>query len=159
MSAFSIRPAVATDAPRLAELRWEFRVLLRPPRESGTAFIGRCAAWMAARLPSALPWRCWVAEHDRRIIGQLWLQLIEKVPNPIAECETHGYITNVFVIPEERGKGVGTALLSKAIECCREARVDSVILWPTPESRTIYERHGFEVRDDVMELVLGGHGF
>lgn len=29
-------------------------------------------------------------------------------------------------------------------------RVDAVILWPTPASRTLYDRHGFAVRDDLF---------
>jgi hypothetical protein len=29
--------------------------------------------------------------------------------------------------------------------------VDATILWPTPASRTLYLRHGFAVRDDLLE--------
>jgi hypothetical protein len=33
--------------------------------------------------------------------------------------------------------------------------VDRLVLWPTPESRTLYERHGFAVRDDLLERRRG----
>jgi hypothetical protein len=29
--------------------------------------------------------------------------------------------------------------------------MDAVILWPTPRSRRLYERHGFAVRKDLFE--------
>ncbi len=33
---------------------------------------------------------------------------------------------------------------------CDAQDVDVVMLWPTPDSRRLYERHGFTVRDDVL---------
>ena len=96
-------------------------------------------------------WRCWMAEQAGEAVGTIWLQLIEKLPNPVAEPERHAYISSLYVRPALRGRGIGSALLSTALEACRELEVDAVILWPTEESRALYARHGFAVRDDVME--------
>jgi hypothetical protein len=63
----------------------------------------------------------------------------------------HGYVSNLYVRPEHRGRGTGGALLAAAMQECDDRRLDAVILWPTPESRSLYERHGFAVRDDLME--------
>lgn len=152
----AIRFATADDAPTLAHLRYEFRAAIRDATEDEATFVTRCAAWIAERLVEAGAWRCWVFESGNGIAGQLWLQLIEKMPNPAEELETHGYITNVYVRPDARGLGAGESLLGTALAFCREARVDSVLLWPTPRSRTLYARHGFAVEDDLMELRLGG---
>ena len=149
-----IRLATGADAPALARLRFEFRAALNEAVETEETFLARAVPWMAQRLALAKNWRCWVAEDGGTIVGHLWLQLIEKIPNPAAELEWHGYITNVFVHPEARGSGLGAALMEAALACCRESGVDSVILWPTARSRTLYERHGFAVRDDIMEAVL-----
>jgi GNAT superfamily N-acetyltransferase len=97
-------------------------------------------------------WRAWVLEEHDRIIGALWLQLIEKIPNPTAESEVMAYITNVFVNEDSRGKGLGSSLLSVALEFCKRENIQTVILWPSEKSRTLYERHGFAVREDLMEL-------
>ncbi len=151
----AIRPASAADAGALARLRWEFRAALNEATEDEAGFIDRCGEWMAARLGPASDWRCWVVETAaREIAGNLWLQMIEKVPNPAPELEHHGYITNVYVATELRGSGAGELLLETALAWCRERGVDSVVLWPTARSRTLYARHGFAVRDNIMEAIL-----
>ena len=151
----TIRLATPADATELANLRYEFRAALNPATEDETTFVPRCAEWMAQRLVPVGPWHCWVLDAGDQIAGQLWLQLIEKLPNPVAEFELHAYITNVYVRPEARGSGAGGRLLKEALAFCREHHVDSVLLWPTPRSRPLYARHGFAVHDDVMELHLG----
>lgn len=109
---------------------------------------------MQHRLSVESTWSCWVALDGDAIIGHIWLQLIEKIPNPVEEAEWHAYITNLFVTPGARSSGVGGALLDAAVGFARERSVHAVILWPTERSRSLYERLGFAVRDDVMELLL-----
>jgi GNAT superfamily N-acetyltransferase len=152
----SICLATPADARSLAQLRWDFRASVATPVEDEAAFVDRCTAWMRPRLEPGSSWTCWVLEDEGDVAGQLWLQLIEKLPNPVPELEQHAYITNVYVAPRLRGAGLGAVLLETALAYCREQSVDSVILWPTPQSRTLYERHGFAVRDDLMELNLDG---
>jgi GNAT superfamily N-acetyltransferase len=149
-----IRFATPGDAGALAQLRFDFRAPVHAAAEDEEEFVARCANWMSARLAHASAWRCWVLEFDGIVAGQLWLQLIEKIPNPELELERHGYITNVYVSPEARGTGAGESLLETALAFCRVEHVDSVVLWPTERSRTLYARHGFAVRDDVMEAIL-----
>lgn len=144
-----IREATAADAGRLAELRYEFRSALRPAVEEKEAFLGRCTIWMRRRL--AADWKCWVATSGEEIVGQIWLQVVEKLPNPGREPERHGYITNLYLKPEFRG-GVGGKLLARALEWASRQEVDAVILWPTARSRSLYLRHGFQAPADMLEL-------
>jgi ribosomal protein S18 acetylase RimI-like enzyme len=147
----AIRLATPADAPQLAALRYRFRAGLGAPVEEEGAFVARASAWFATRL--ALPtWRCWLAvAAEDALIGQILLQLIEKVPNPVAEAETIGYITNLYVQPEQRGRGIGGRLLQMALAACPAETVDSLILWPTPQSVSLYERLGFSRPIDLME--------
>ena len=148
----TIRFATFTDAKPLAQLRYALRS--KPhDNESESAFLERCHTWMTIHLHQPF-WRAWVLEDDDRIIGALWLQLIEKIPNPTSEPELMAYITNVFVNEDARGKGLGSSLLSTALEFCKRENIKTVILWPSKKSRTLYERHGFAVREDLMELEL-----
>lgn len=99
-------------------------------------------------------WKCWTAEKDGKLIGAVWLQLVEKIPNPRAEAEHHAYLTNFYIDKSERGSGIGTRLLRAVIDWCQTRDVHAIILWPTERSRGLYERHGFAVRDDLMELIV-----
>jgi predicted GNAT family N-acyltransferase len=92
-----------------------------------------------------------VAEQHGRIVGQIWLQMLSKLPNPAEERENHAYISNVYVTPSARG-GVGTRLLQTAIDWACVNDVDRVVLWPTVRSRSMYQRHGFAASGDVLEL-------
>jgi GNAT superfamily N-acetyltransferase len=148
-----IRLANSSDAATLADLRYRFRSITEADVEAEEQFIARCTSWMAQRLEEN-NWRCWVAERDESINGALWLQLIEKIPNPTTEPELHAYITNVFVLESLRGQGIGSQLLNTAIDFCKQQTVHAVILWPSERSRSLYERHGFAVREDLLELQL-----
>ncbi len=146
-----VRPAEPGDADVLARLRYEFRAALDQPEEPEHEFLVRCSSWMREHLGNRGTWGCWVAEEGGAIVGTVWLCLIEKLPNPVSEGERHGYVSSLYVRPPHRGRGLGTALLSTCLDSCDEMAVDAVILWPTPESRSLYQRHGFAAREDLME--------
>ena len=152
----TIRSASADDADELARLRWEFRI------EAGTpASLGREAfdAEMRAFVEDALAgdaWRAWAAEDDGRLVGCVWLHLVEKVPHPgRARWERPlAYVTNMFVEPGRRNAGLGGALLDAALAFARERNVDGVFLWPGGRSRPFYERAGFGA--GLLWLEIGG---
>jgi len=155
-SAPLIRAATPRDADALARLRFEFRSSIGTPDEDEAAFMARCVAWMAPRLEPDARWKAWVAEAAAGLVGAVWIGLIEKMPNPIAEPEEHGYLTNFYVREGWRGTGVGTALLDTALAWCRERGVHAVLLWPTTRSKPLYERHGFASPTALMELIVTG---
>jgi GNAT superfamily N-acetyltransferase len=146
----TIRPAGPADADALAALRFALRSGVELVWEPESEFVPRCAAWMMQRLMPGGWWRCWVAVDGAEIVGSVWLQLIEKVPNPGEGPELHGYVSSLYVTPTYRGAGVGSRLLEACIASCGEDVVDKMILWPTPESRSLYLRHGFSTRDDLF---------
>lgn len=146
-----IRKAGSSDAPVLARLRYAFRAGLHPPIEGEEAFLERCRRWMVDRLTPGGVWHCWLAEERAVPIGSAWLQLLDKIPNPVGEPEVHGYVTSLYVHSEFRGRGIGSALLARCLGECQARGADSVFLWPTPRSRPLYDRHGFSVREDLLE--------
>jgi GNAT superfamily N-acetyltransferase len=154
MDHINLRPAEPADAAELARLRYELRASTGIATEPQLEFLQRCRQWMTDHLQQGSLWHCWVAESSGQLIGALWLQLVEKIPNPRSEPEFHGYITNFYIEPAARGQGIGSRLLTMALDWCKAREVHAVILWPTEKSRTLYERHGFAVRPDILELVI-----
>jgi len=151
---FEIRSAQTSDAPALARLRYALRSSTGVVTEPKADFLKRCTDWMEEHLKAGGYWQCWVAESEHKLIGCLWLQLVEKIPNPRSEPEYHAYLTNFYIEEFARGRGVGSQMLSRAIAWCETREVHAVILWPSARSRSLYARRGFAVRDDLMELLI-----
>lgn len=150
-AAVSIRPAAAADAAQLALLRYRFRSELGAPNESEADFVARATVWLESRLAQA-SWRGWVAvSAEGQIVGHAFVQLVEKIPNPVVEAEHIAYLTNVYVIPPLRNCGLGTRLMQAALDTCRVLDVDTAILWPSEQSQSLYARFGFAAPRTVLE--------
>lgn len=79
----------------------------------------------------------YLAEKDERIIGKVHLQLINGV----------GGIYGLGVLPENRGKGFGRAILLKAIEKLKDAKAKEIMLQVAAENVTalsLYKSCGFQ---------------
>jgi GNAT superfamily N-acetyltransferase len=146
----SVRRATQDDVATLARFRWAFRSRRHPAAEEENAFVERCVEWMRPRLRADSRWRVWLLEDGGTPVGNLWVQIIEKIPNPGTEPELHAYVSNVFVLPEYRNRGGGAQLLDAAIAECRGFHVDTMFLWPSDESRPLYARHGFAAPDRLL---------
>jgi GNAT superfamily N-acetyltransferase len=144
--------ATSADWRAMAEMRYRFRTEIESAIETKSRFVRRCASWMKKHFQSgSRRWRCWVLDDGKRLLGHVCVQLFEKIPNPVNEPELHAYMTNFYVVPEVRQRGLGKKLLNKALLWCRGQGVDAVILWATPESRSLYRRCGFIESADVFE--------
>jgi GNAT superfamily N-acetyltransferase len=153
MARLQIRLAKSGDWNALAEMRYRFRAELGSPTEPKSRFVRRCTSWMQKRFDSdSATWRCWVADDRKQLLGHVCVQLFEKMPNPVNEAELHAYLTNFYVVPERRGQGLGKRLLEKALLWCRGHSADAIILWASPESRSLYRRCGLRESADIFEL-------
>src|SRR5690349_17203996 len=96
-----IRVATPADCQALAEMRYRFRTELESPTEPQSRFVRRCTSWMRKRFCSrSHRWRCWVVDDGKQLLGHVWVQLFEKIPNPVNEPELHAYVTNFYIVPE-----------------------------------------------------------
>jgi GNAT superfamily N-acetyltransferase len=148
-----IREATSADWDALAEMRYRFRTEVGAPAETKSRFVRRCTSWMKKSFGAdSNAWRCWVIDDGKQLLGHVCVQLFEKMPNPVSEPEGHAYLTNFYVVPEMRGRGLGRKLLNKALYWCCAKGVDAVILWATVESKSLYRRCGLLEPTDILEL-------
>ena len=149
-----IRLARSRDCRALAELRYRFRAETESVTETKSRFVRRCTSWMKKRFRAgSCPWRCWVLDDGKRLLGHVCVQLFEKIPNPVNdEPELHAYVTNFYVVPEKRDRGLGKKLLAKALSWCRTKCADAVILWASPGSKSLYRKCGLTEPADIFEL-------
>lgn len=144
----AVRPAGPDDAPALARLRWAFRTEAGTPNEDEAAFLARADRWFRERLGRGEAWRAWVAEtDDGRVVGTVFLSVVEKVPNPVDEGEHIGYVTNAYVEPDHRDAGVGGRLAAAALA----AAPSHTVLWPHPRSVAFWRRRGFRRPRSLLE--------
>ena len=153
MGGLGIRVATSADYRALAEMRYRFRAEVGSPTEPRSQFVRRCTSWMKKRFRvGSSAWRCWVVDGADQLLGHVCVQLFEKMPNPVNEREVHAYLTNFYVVPEMRSRGLGRRLLNEALSWCRAQGTDAVILWATPESKSLYRRCGLLQSDDILEF-------
>jgi GNAT superfamily N-acetyltransferase len=153
MARVQIRLARSTDCSALAEMRYRFRAETQSVAETKSRFMRRCTSWMRKRFPSGSSgWRCWVLDDGKQLLGHVCVQLFEKIPNPVNEPELHAYLTNFYVVPEMRDRGLGKKLLTNALSWCRAQATDAVILWATPASKSLYRRCGLIDPTEILEL-------
>lgn len=155
----TIRPATTDDADGLARLRWDFRVEHGTPvSRTYDEFAVEFRAFATEVLADGGPWRAWVAQDGDRLVGCVWLQLVEKVPHPSRGRWERpiGYVTNVYVEPELRDAGLGTRLLDAAMSFAREHGIAEAVVWPTPRSVPFYRRAGFGTGSAPLGMDLAG---
>jgi ribosomal protein S18 acetylase RimI-like enzyme len=72
---------------------------------------------------------------------------VERESGTYAQDDTRGVVTNLYVRPEYRGEGVGSALLGAAEDRLRELGVDTValeVMADNEAARRFYRRAGYE---------------
>lgn len=139
---YTIRKAEMEDARELARLRWEYRVEDQEGR-TREEFVDRCGAWLRRALSSGR-WVVAVASlHGDTLCGCMYLQCVDKVPIPGEIDRAWGYVTNSYVSRERRGCGIGRDLLNFLIDIARARGLEFLIVWPSEEALSLYERAGF----------------
>jgi GNAT superfamily N-acetyltransferase len=150
----SFRRAVMDDAGVLARLRWEGADVERTPgRQTGVEFEARFGEFVRTAVEGE-EWVIWVAEREGRVIGQAYLAVLGMVPRPSRFARKWGYVSGLYVEPEERSKGVGSGLVRRAIEWAKDEGLEFLLLSAEEGSVALYERAGFTRSADLLELAL-----
>ncbi|MCK4455954.1 MAG: GNAT family N-acetyltransferase [Thermoplasmata archaeon] len=104
------------------------------------------------RQPDAEGFFPYVAEEDGRIVGVIFSSIDEL--HVTGEPRTCDYISSLRVHPEYRRRGIGSALIDRAVERGKEGGADvfwAVIMGKNSASSRTFKKCGFEI--------VGGHGF
>ena len=88
---------------------------------------------------------CFVAEHDGQVAGTVATIVYE---------DRLAWIGMVLVDPDQRGQGIGTALLHEAIAHLDARRIPCIKLDATPQGKQLYERFGFKVEYEIDRWTL-----
>lgn len=145
-----VRAATPTDVSELSHLRFQWRSLEEGERGlDEPAFERALAAWMSHHGSTHLPF---LAERRGQPVGMAWLVLVDRVPGPERFVRRSAYVQSVYVIPAERGRGVGTSLVEFVLSQASGLDLDYLVVHPSDRSFSLYRRLGFRPTDRVLEL-------
>ncbi len=60
----------------------------------------------------------------------------------------HAMIYDLIVDPAFQRKGIGSEILRRLVDSCRDAKIPDIQLFCAQGKRAFYERHGFKARPD-----------
>jgi GNAT superfamily N-acetyltransferase len=121
-----------------------FEILRRKARTRLEQWInnGRYVAWLASPV-----------NRPEMIVAGAGIQLQPILPRPLDVSTIgegrQGTIVNVFTEPQWRRRGIAALLLKEIIIWCKDEKVDRLVLHASDEGRSIYERLGFIISNEM----------
>ena len=96
----------------------------------------------------------WLAESNGQVIATSGLCFFQIVPGYTLQTGKIAYILNIYTLPEWRGKGIGKQIFEYILEEAKQRGYQRISLHATSDGQPIYEKFGFRLTTDEMELRL-----
>jgi GNAT superfamily N-acetyltransferase len=149
---------VKDRADRLSLFRRSFglylrRLWLKQDECYTTENVAGAAVW---ELPDQ--WKVGAVDQLRLLPSMLatYGRLLPRVMRALAVLESnhptepHYYLPVVGVDPGWQGRGLGSALIRPVLDRCDDERLPAYLEATSPRNRALYERHGFEVTEELL---------
>jgi GNAT superfamily N-acetyltransferase len=136
MTGFVTRVAGEADTGAIAELR----ALWSAGTGADPAFERRMAAWLEAEGGRRTTF---LAVDGGRPLGMASVFEYRRMPKPGRPDSRWGYVSNVFVRPECRRRGIASALLGEIVALAERRGYARLVLSPSDEALELYRRAGF----------------
>jgi GNAT superfamily N-acetyltransferase len=137
------------DLADLARLLW----LHAPPderaKQSVESFAADLGGWWTDHDDSHLAFVARAAGSE--VVGMAWLALVPRVPRPGTTTRFAVDIQSVFVVPERRGNGIGSALVQAATEHAARLGAGRVTVHSGRKAVPVYERLGFASSRQLLQ--------
>lgn len=144
-----ISQATADDVAGLARLVWLNHLGAEPSSKSLDEFATELAGWWAARQDAHVAFVARVAQPE--IVGMAWAALVPRVPRPGTTGRLSADLQSVFVLPQHRGNGVGSALVDAVTEHATRLGALHTTVHSGQRAVPLYERLGFEASRQLLQ--------
>jgi GNAT superfamily N-acetyltransferase len=137
------------DVAHLARLLWLHAAPEVQAKQSVESFAVDLAQWWSDHDDSHL---AFVARHaETEVVGMAWLAFVPRVPRPGAANRRSADIQSVFVVSDQRGKGIGSALVRAASEHALRLGAGRVTVSSGRKATPVYERLGFASSRQLLQ--------
>ncbi|WP_328999774.1 GNAT family N-acetyltransferase [Kribbella sp. NBC_00709] len=144
-----ISEATGDDVVGLARLLWMHNSDEEPAQRSLDEFAVELEQWWAARDGTHV---AYVARLDgAELVGMAWVALVPRVPRPGTTTRMSADIQSVYVTPDVRGHGIGSALVEAATEHALRLGALRVTVHSGRKAVPVYERLGFESSRQLLQ--------
>jgi phosphinothricin acetyltransferase len=137
----SIRPAIASDVPRLTEIFNHYVVHTAVTFEVAAQTVEQRTQWFA-QFGETGRYRLVVAEDSGRVVG--YAGTVRFRPKPAYDTTVE---TTIYCAPEAVGRGLGSRLYSALFEAIAGEDVHRIVAGytpPNPGSAALHQRFGFK---------------
>lgn len=145
-----VRVATHQDVPDLARLVWLHAAPDEQARQSVDSFAVDLGEWWTSHDHSHLAFVA--SDTESGIVGMAWLALLPRVPRPGATDRRSADIQSVFVLLDERGRGIGSALIRAAAEHAQRLGAKRVTVSSSDKAVALYERLGFASVRHLLQM-------
>ena len=129
------------DLEDLTRLLWLFASLEEQERRSPSSFATELAGWWDHHRESHVAFVARLGQAGA--VGVAWLAFVPRTPRPGEMTRLSAEIQSVFVLPEHRGKRIGTALVQAACEEAIRLGAGRLTVHSGDDVISFYERLGF----------------
>ncbi len=93
-----------------------------------------------------------VNDESGEIIGCGGICYQKEMPSPDNLTGTNGYLMNVYLIPECRGRGIGRKIIAFLIDDAKHRGTEKIYLESSKDAKHLYKEIGFSDMQDYMKL-------
>ena len=148
---FETRPATADDAALITAHRTAmFTHMGRSQQSILDAMARNFEPWVTNMIVEG-KYAGWITMDEGRPIASAGLFVLDWPPHPLDPAGQHrGYLLNVFVEPEYRGRHLAHALVDMCLAEARRRRLKVVALHTSDAGRPVYEAFGFRATSEMF---------
>ncbi|WP_407569678.1 GNAT family N-acetyltransferase [Deinococcus altitudinis] len=150
-SGYVLRPATVADADTITAQR---EAMFSEMGVGNAEAIANFRPWVEARLASE-HYLAWLIEHGGEVVAGAGLMLLDWPPHFSDPNPLRGYLLNVYVGPQHRGRGLARTLTQAAMSESARRGIRVLSLHASKFGRPLYEGLGF-VPTNEMWLKSGG---
>lgn len=145
------RPATTADAALVTAHRKAMFTAMGRDRESILDAMSRNFEPWVTRMIIEGKYAGWITSDDARPVASAGLLVLDWPPHPLDPTGEHrGYLLNVFVEPDYRGRRLAHALVDLCMAEARRRRMKVVSLHTSDAGRPIYESFGFRGTSEMF---------